>query len=81
MESWRFDPLCIAEDDPKVDAPSERQDKFRIKIWSKVDGTVVYDNRLGQSEDIDAAARFGFLSIAIVDGSATGTEATPFATS
>ena len=32
MESWRFDPLCIAEDDPKVDAPSERQDKFRIKM-------------------------------------------------
>lgn len=32
MESWRFDPLCIAEDDPKVDAPSNRPDKFRIKM-------------------------------------------------
>ena len=32
MESWRFDPLCIAEDDPKVDAPSHRPDKFRIKM-------------------------------------------------
>lgn len=32
MESWRFDPLCLPEDDPKVDAPTERQDKFRIKM-------------------------------------------------
>ena len=32
MESWRFDPLCIAENDPKVDAPPPRQDKFRIKM-------------------------------------------------
>lgn len=32
MESWRFDPLCLAEDDPKVDASTERQDKFRIKM-------------------------------------------------
>ena len=32
MESWRFDPLCIAEDDLAVNAPSQRQDKFRIKM-------------------------------------------------
>jgi len=32
MESWRFDPLCIAEDGPTVNAASERQDKFRIKM-------------------------------------------------
>lgn len=32
MESWRFDPLCIAEDDPKVDMPNPQQDKFRIKM-------------------------------------------------
>jgi len=32
MESWRFDPLCIAEDGPKVDVPAHRQDKFRIKM-------------------------------------------------
>ena len=32
MESWRFDPLCIAEDDPKVSAPSDSSNKFRIKM-------------------------------------------------
>ena len=32
MESWRFDPLCIAEDDPKVSAPTDAPDKFRIKM-------------------------------------------------
>jgi hypothetical protein len=32
MESWRFDPLCIEEDDPKVSAPSDKPDKFRIKM-------------------------------------------------
>ena len=32
MESWRFDPLCIAEDGPTINAASERQDKFRIKM-------------------------------------------------
>jgi hypothetical protein len=30
-------------------------DKFRIKIWSTTTGTVVYDNKMGASEDIDAA--------------------------
>lgn len=32
MEAWRFDALCIAEDGPTVNAASERQDKFRIKM-------------------------------------------------
>ncbi|MDD2991269.1 MAG: hypothetical protein PHI64_20220 [Zoogloea sp.] len=32
MESWRFDPLCIAEDDPKVDAPNNKPSKFRLKM-------------------------------------------------
>ena len=30
-------------------------DRFRIKIWELASGDVVYDNRLGASEDIDAA--------------------------
>jgi hypothetical protein len=30
-------------------------DKFRMKIWEKSTGLVVYDNRLGSSDDIDAA--------------------------
>jgi hypothetical protein len=30
-------------------------DKFRIKIWSKASGGVVYDNAMGSSDDIDAA--------------------------
>jgi hypothetical protein len=31
-------------------------DKFRIKIWDRASGTVVYDNVLGSSDDIDAAS-------------------------
>ena len=31
------------------------QDKFRIKIWDKQSGGVVYDNALGASDDMDAA--------------------------
>jgi hypothetical protein len=30
-------------------------DKFRIKIWRANSGTVVYDNRLGTSDDMDLA--------------------------
>jgi len=30
-------------------------DKFRIKIWDTGSGTVVYDNAMGASDDIDAA--------------------------
>jgi hypothetical protein len=30
-------------------------DKFRIKIWRKSDSVVVYDNRLGTSDDINSA--------------------------
>jgi hypothetical protein len=26
-------------------------DRFRIKIWNKATGTVVYDNKLGSLED------------------------------
>lgn len=30
-------------------------DKFRIKIWDKATGSVIYDNVLGSSDDLDAA--------------------------
>ena len=30
-------------------------DRFRIKIWNKTTNAIVYDNRIGTSEDIDAA--------------------------
>ena len=30
-------------------------DKFRIKIWNKTSGAVVYDNALGSSDDINSA--------------------------
>ncbi len=29
------------------------QDKFRVKIWNKVSGAIVYDNQLGASEEVD----------------------------
>lgn len=30
-------------------------DKFRIKIWDKATGGVIYDNKRGTSDDLDAA--------------------------
>ena len=41
MESWRFDPLCIAEDDPKVSAPSDSSNKFRIKMLPTAPGVAL----------------------------------------
>jgi hypothetical protein len=29
-------------------------DRFRIKIWNKVTGTVIYDNQLNDSDDAEA---------------------------
>jgi hypothetical protein len=34
-------------------------DKFRIKIWSKSTGAVVYDNEMGRSDDADPATPVG----------------------
>jgi len=31
-------------------------DKFRIKIWDKTTGTIVYDNVAGKSDDVDASS-------------------------
>jgi len=33
----------------------DEPDKFRIKIWNTATSVIVYDNRAGTSEDIDAA--------------------------
>ena len=30
-------------------------DKFRIKVWQMADGTIVFDNVLGSSDDINSA--------------------------
>ena len=47
--------LLTAEDGDIVPSGPEA-DKFRIKIWDKLAGdTVVYDNNVGASDDIDAA--------------------------
>ena len=40
-------------------------DQFRIKIWEKSSGSVVYDNQMGQLEDSDAATALGGGSIVI----------------
>ena len=40
-------------------------DKFRIKIWDKISGGVVYDNQSGASEDSDATTALGGGSIVI----------------
>lgn len=40
-------------------------DKFRIKIWDKATGAVVYDNRMGEADDASASTALGGGSIAI----------------
>jgi hypothetical protein len=40
-------------------------DTFRIKIWDKLSGLVVYDNQNGQSDDSDAGTALGGGSIVI----------------
>jgi PKD repeat protein len=46
-------------------AIDDSTDKFRIKIWDKATGTVVYDNQIGASEDSSAATAIGGGSIVI----------------
>jgi len=41
------------------------QDKFRIKIWDKNSGVVIYDNQLGTSDDSDPTTVIGGGSIII----------------
>jgi hypothetical protein len=40
-------------------------DRFRIKIWSKITGAMIYDNQNGASEDSDAATTLGGGSIIV----------------
>ena len=40
-------------------------DAFRIKIWDLLTGNVVYDNRMGASDDSDAATTLGGGSIVV----------------
>jgi uncharacterized repeat protein (TIGR01451 family) len=37
------------------DCTTKKPDMFRIKIWKLSDGSIVFDNNLGGSDDIDAA--------------------------
>ena len=41
------------------------EDKFRIKIWDKAADEVVYDNKMGEADDSDAATKIGGGSIVI----------------
>ena len=40
-------------------------DKFRIKIWNKSSGAVMYDNMMGSSDDADPTTTLGGGSITI----------------
>jgi hypothetical protein len=40
-------------------------DKFRIKIWEKDTGTIIYDNQMGAADDADPATVIGGGSIVI----------------
>ena len=40
-------------------------DKFRIKIWDKATGEVIYDNQLGASDDADPVTELGGGSIVV----------------
>jgi probable HAF family extracellular repeat protein len=48
-----------------ITAIDDATDQFRIKIWDKASGDVVYDNRMGELEDSDAATPLGGGSIVI----------------
>ena len=43
-------------------------DKFRIKIWDKLHGNVVYDNQLGDADDSDATYEISGGNITVHDG-------------
>lgn len=45
--------------------PSTDVDLFRIKIWDKDTGEVIYDNQMGDEEDADPTTELGGGSIVI----------------
>jgi hypothetical protein len=56
-------------------------DKFRIKIWDKATGKVVYDNQMGAADDADATTAIGSGSIVIQKTSCmatAGVSSTPY---
>ena len=48
--------------------PSTDVDLFRIKIWDKATGEVIYDNQVGDEEDADPTTELGGGSIRIHKG-------------
>jgi hypothetical protein len=40
-------------------------DRFRIKIWDVESGAIVYDNKMGEADESDAATALGGGSIVI----------------
>jgi hypothetical protein len=51
------------------DLKDEGEDKFRIKIWDKMNGDeIVYDNQIGDSDDADPTCELGGGSIVIHSG-------------
>ena len=42
-----------------LSAVDDTPDKFRIKIWDKSTGVVVYDNQLGAADDADPVTALG----------------------
>jgi hypothetical protein len=48
--------------------PGGGADKFRIRIWDKVTGVVIYDNKLGAPDDADPTMALGGGSIVIHKG-------------
>jgi hypothetical protein len=57
--------LSVVDGDKKS---STEPDKFRIKIWDKSNGAVVYDSQLGASDDAEASLSISGGNIVIHDG-------------
>jgi hypothetical protein len=53
------------------------QDRFRIKIWDKATGTILYDNQLGASDSADPTTGLGGGDIVIHSSSGGGTSPVP----
>jgi len=47
------------------DVNNSGKDKFRIKIWDKGTGNVIYDNQIGAADDADATAEITGGSITV----------------
>ncbi len=52
-------------------------DKFRIKIWNTSSGAIVYDNQLGQLENVEATTALGGGSIVIHQAKKNAKEGSP----